>query len=112
MSKRIQQLPAGFRNSTLLEIHYAVSEQLPQLYHYLAVATADFEGLQVKTKEEGVLVIAKRVNPDGKPEVLFCSGYDALSALVDLERALAAGKWREDKPWQGYGNGEVKEKKK
>ena len=111
MNAKRQQLPAGFRNNTLVELHIVVSERLPQVYSFLVNQSADFEGLTVKPKDGGVLVIAKRVNGDGKPEVMFCGGYDTLAALADLDRALAAGNWKEDKPWVPPGEPAASKKK-
>ena len=46
----------------------------------------------------GILCILKRFGSDGAPEVMFAHGDDYVDALVQAERALAAAKWRPDKP--------------
>lgn len=105
--KRIDttKLPPGFRQLTLLAIHEVVYEKLPHFYTWLTDQD-DFEGLNIKRREDGTCIaVAKGYDPEGLPVVAFGSGYDALSCLVQLDRAINGGKWREDKPWQPNGQG-------
>jgi len=98
------ELPAGFRNNTLLDWHYAWQEGVPQVYHALVDGDRLCD-LRVKVRDDGTwIAIGKGYGNDGGPVVAFGSGYDALSALQGLEGALAANKWRVDKPWSPNGS--------
>jgi hypothetical protein len=66
----------------------------------------DFISLLIKQKEDGTcLAVFKRYGPDGGPMVCFGSGYEIAGCLIGLEGAVAANKWRVDRPWEP---GEVK----
>lgn len=102
-------LPAGFRNMPLLDLHRAIEERLDALYAVLIDAPSFLE-LRVKARDDGTCyALVKRTGPDGAPLVAFGSGYDALSALDGLEGTVHAGNWRTDKPYvngnEGAGNG-------
>lgn len=100
MSKRKSPaLPAGFRGNALVELHYALQEHIPQVYNLMTRGDGDFRGLTFSVKDEGVVSVLKAYNGEGLPVVLFGSGYDALSALLGLEGAMAADRWKEDRPW-------------
>lgn len=68
--------------------------------YLLGVHSNDFRGMSVKVSEGGyILLVFKRVNGDGKPQVIFASGDDIVDALRELDRNIATDKWREEKPY-------------
>jgi len=80
----------------------ALAGQLPSLYRVLVVNRSDFERLTVYQRSENdILAVLKRISDDGSPQVCFGNGFDFVAALVGLEGALRAGKWRADRPAPG-----------
>jgi len=66
----------------------------------VALGSEDFVDLRVKQRAYGDwLGIAKRYGPDGGLEVCFGTGHDFVSALLGLNGAMAANRWKPDKPW-------------
>lgn len=81
--------------------HNLVSVDLRDLYVFAELRKDDAIELRFKHRGGGDwLVIAKRYDGDGKPEVLFSQAYDFVGALIAVSRGLAAGKWREDRPYE------------
>jgi hypothetical protein len=69
------------------------------LYDFIQIREADFLGLSILIGNSGgFLLILKRFNDDGAPEVTFGSGNTPFDCLFDAERALRDAKWRPDKP--------------
>jgi len=72
-----------------------------QLRAVFGVESPEGLALTVKQRAPGDwIAVAKRSGPDGGPQVAFGSGYDLVGALLGLEGALAANRWREDRPWK------------
>jgi hypothetical protein len=83
-----------------VRLELGLFEGLPQLHKVLVRADEDALGLNVKHRAPGDwLAIARRYGADGGPEVCFGTGYDLCGALLGLESAIAANRWREDTPW-------------
>jgi len=58
----------------------------------------DFRGMTCfRGDGNDVVVGMKRWSDDGKPEVIWSSGDDFLRAMMNMDKALKAGKWRVDK---------------
>jgi hypothetical protein len=107
-SRGVDVLPHGMRNDPLLQLHWALQEQVDQLYALLTT-NEDFLELRIKARLDGTCyALAKVTGTDGQPVVAFGSGYDALSALWGLEGAVHAGNWRPEKPWPDNDNGKGK----
>lgn len=75
------------------------------VYAYLlGVHSNDFRGMSVKVSDGGyILLVFKRVNGDGLPQVVFAGGDDIVDALRELDRNIATDKWKEEKPWSPGG---------
>jgi len=106
MTSKREQLPPGFRNMALLAVHNLLWEKMPHLYAVMATNKEDFVSLTLKAREDGVLAVVNRVSFDGAREVCFGTGYDAISALVAVDKTIQAGSWRPDKPWKAQGGKE------
>lgn len=98
MSKKREDAEPGGRWGKLFTY---MSANLSNLYHY---AQRDYESMvEIRFKHRGGgdwLVIAKRDELEGTPEVLFAQGYDFIGAVLALDNALNAGNWKKDKPWK------------
>jgi len=78
----------------------ALRDAVPALASLLVRADQDLVGLNVRVRSEGdVIVVVKRLGPDGGPQVCFGSGYDVCGALVSANGAIHANRWQEDIPW-------------
>lgn len=83
-----------------------LSSGCSNVYALLQKTPEDFAELRVKQRAAGDFMgILKYYAPDGTPMVVFGWGYDALTALMGLNAALAAGKGRIDRPWAPGENG-------
>ena len=70
----------------------------PKLAAFTLDPEEGFRGLTVFLGDTNNVVVGiKRFDFDGQAEVMWTSGLDLLDALVNLEAALSAGKWRIDK---------------
>lgn len=57
----------------------------------------DFHQLRVYNRGGGdILGVLKRFGPSGDIEVVFGSGWDLASALLAVDKAASAGRWRVD----------------
>lgn len=60
----------------------------------------DFVELRVKQRGFSDWIgVAKRYGEDGGLEVCFGTGFDFTSCLLGLDGAMAANRWKADKPW-------------
>lgn len=82
------------------QLYVALHRACPQLTNLMMRNPEDFVSLTLRQRgTNDVIAIMKRYAPDGGQEVLFGTGYDALGALLGLEGACAANRWRPDAPW-------------
>lgn len=73
---------------------------LPHLNGVLSDET-DFISLQIKLRPDGTcLAVLKKYGDDGRPLVLFGSGYGVPGALMGTDSAVQGGRWRPDKPFK------------
>lgn len=73
---------------------------------HAAAVKAEGEFIELRVKQRGYadwLAIAKRVGADGGSEVIFGVGHDLVSALLGLNGAMAANRWRPDRPYKPGG---------
>lgn len=71
----------------------------PDLGYLLASAPDEVRGLSLFLGDTAEFVVGiKRFGDDGAPEVMWSSGSSPLEALINLDKGVRAGKWREDKP--------------
>jgi hypothetical protein len=81
-------------------IHDGFSTLFPHLAGVLGDETS-FNGLRLNVRDDGtVLAILKRFDQSGGPIVCFGVGYGAVGALHGLDRTVASGSWKVDKPWE------------
>jgi len=75
-----------------------LSASLPHVAPYLVEPDSDFRGLTLFIGDTAEFVVGlRRFSDDGSPEVMWSSGYSVVEALINLDRAVSSGKWREDK---------------
>jgi len=89
-----------FSDSPHTQVSRALHGALPRIYSGLTDEDRPLVALSVRCR--GVadyVVVCKRVGSDGGPQVLFGNGFDVVSALLGLEGAWAADRWRLDTPW-------------
>jgi hypothetical protein len=90
-------VPASVRR--YLEAITAFRQSFPQLYAFFEKRSGDFNGFSILIGNRGgYLGVLKQFGDDGRPEIMFCSAEDVIGVLWAAERALAAGKWKVDKP--------------
>lgn len=61
------------------------------------------DAIEIRIKRRGPgdwLSICKRLDADGKPQVVFGSAFDFVSAVLAVNAAMSADAWKEDKPWK------------
>lgn len=82
------------------EVHRTWAIYLSNIYGW--ATTQEDEAVSVSIKCRGPadwIGIAKRVGPDGGPQVLFGVGFDFVACVVAVNGAMAAGRWKVDKPY-------------
>lgn len=85
-------------------LQQALQQALGQVWRYLDRDAADFTELRLKQRGDGDwLAVLKVLDSDGTPLVAFGQGYSGLTALLGVQAAASAGKWRVDKPWKPDG---------
>lgn len=83
-------------------LYRALGGTLPQLGAFLVRENPDMVSLTLKQRGVGDwLAVLKAFDADGGPIVCFGTGFDVVGCLLGLEGALAANRWRVDKPWEG-----------
>ena len=84
-----------------VQLELGIYSNLPQVRALVHADGVDFEGLLIKHRGvQDWIVVAKRIGPDGGPQVIFGSGFDFIGALLGLEGSLASNRWRVDTPWK------------
>lgn len=74
---------------------------LVQIFSMVDGQGHDLVGINVKKRgEQDWIVVIKAYGADGGPIVCFGNGFDISGGLLAAEGAVAAERWREDKPWQ------------
>ena len=87
-------------SNAYVDLEQAVFTKLPQLHSVLVRNDGDAVGLQLKHRgPSDWIAVLRRDGHAGGPEVAFGTGFDVIGCLLGLEGALAADRWREDKPW-------------
>lgn len=80
------------------EVWSAFSHTLPLLAKFMGFPAKGYISIKCTWRgESDFLAVAKRYGDDGLVQVLFGSGTDYVSALIGLEQAFDADKWRRDK---------------
>lgn len=83
------------------KVMMALASSCSNLFGAVMRGVDDIDEVRFKHRGGGEwLVVMKRVNHAGEPEVLFASAFDFVSALFAANAALAKGSWRVDKPWK------------
>lgn len=80
-------------------LYTGVFGELPQLHSLLVKNSADIDQVRLMNRGYDWLAIIKASAADGTPIVCFGSGEGFIGALLGAESAVAANRWREDKPW-------------
>lgn len=83
---------------------YALSdvfkERYSNLWSVLGANCAELLSLNIKVRgADDFVAVLKRSGFTGAPEVVFGSGTTVWNCLAGLDSAVAAGKWRIDKPY-------------
>ena len=96
MSPDNHSLPPGFRR--WLDCAGALSGISNELGRLANEEQSDFRGWSVMLGSAGdYLCIVRRYDADGAPVILFSSGDDPLSAMMNVDKVLAARGYRPDK---------------
>lgn len=98
MDKRLGK-PKQFRLPSMgSDLWASLNETLPLLTQLLAFPEKGLVNLKLAYRgEDEILAVIKRYNDDGRVDVCFGSGSDAVAALIGLERAVNHDKWRPDR---------------
>ena len=89
-----------FSNTPHMRLYRALHGDLPQITALVMRDPELFDRLTVRQRgPNDVVCVLKRFADGPHGEVCFGTGSDFLGALLGLEGALSAGRWREDKPW-------------
>lgn len=82
----------------LIKTASALTEALPNFCNLALADPTDFRGLTIFLGDTNDFVAGvRRFSDDGTPEVMWSSGTTVLECLINLDKKINAGKWREDK---------------
>ena len=86
----------------ILEQRKTLADLFPHLQTFAVHQLTDFKGVSFFLGDRGdVMVCAKRFTDGPEGEILWSSGDDLVSALINLERSLADDSlWRVDVPYE------------
>lgn len=88
----------------IVQLNESLEGTVSHLYKVLTDAN-EFRALRIYVRGDGsYLAIVKGYDGDGAEVICFGQGTDAVTALLAVDGAIAAGNWRVDKPW-GARNG-------
>lgn len=83
-----------------LEIHRVWSAYLSNVYGWAVGGESSAVSLSFRCRGPGDWIgVCKRQGDGDEPEVVFGSAFDFVSAVVAVNAAMQAGKWRVDEPW-------------
>jgi len=83
----------------LIDASAGFSKAFPSLANLFIDSPADFRGFTMFLGDTNEVVAGlRRFGDDGALEILWSSGASPVECLINLDRAVASGKWREDKP--------------
>lgn len=101
--KRQQEEKASGRNGILKELRRIQSftdnlaKGFSNLHKLLTDELRPMTRLTIKHRGEDYLGVVTRFDED-KSEVLFASSPDPIGVLYEIDKAIAADRWKEDKP--------------
>lgn len=82
----------------LLETQASLGTALPHFASLALTEYPDFTGLSIFLGDTNEFVVGvRKTDDDGTPMVLWSSGSSVLECLINMDKALAGGKWRVDK---------------
>ena len=101
MSNRKRRNGAGDGEDTRwMRLYMRVCAELPQLAGVAVKNPEDFDRLTLINRGYDWLAIVKGYDKDGAPVVCFGSGEGLIGALIGANGAIAANRWKPDKPWE------------
>lgn len=90
--------------TAFLEVHRVWASYLSNVYGWATGGESDAVSVTFKCRGPGDWVaICKRIGDDGGPEVVFGTAFDFVSAVMALNAAMQADRWKVDKPWAPKG---------
>lgn len=84
------------------QLYEGLANSMPGLGRLLLVGPTTELSIQVKQRAEyDWLVVVKMAKGGEGPVVLFGVGVGPVEAMLHADGQVQAGRWREDKPWEG-----------